>query len=182
MEIEEKSKRLYILAGVLLIIALAVAVNFMRNNLNQKINYNSDNVVADLLKSATVTYDRAIYYTLEDIIVNYIYSFDPESFYLEDQIGYEEYYEVLDETYRSKLGKAKYMETAKNFLKCVARINSSDMDSMTEYVTSNIIRTIYDLGEDKYLCLVGIENGTKFGYIGIKLDTANTTYNIFYLE
>lgn len=182
MEIEEKSKRLYILAGVLLIFALAVAVNFMRNNLNQKINYNSDDVVADLLKSATVTYDRAIYYTLEDIIVNYIYSFDPESFYLEDQIGYEEYYEVLDETYRSKLGKAKYMETAKNFFESVRYTNSSSMDSITMTITTDIIRKIYDLGNNQYLCLVGVENGTKFGYIGIKLDTYNTTYNIFYLE
>lgn len=181
METEDKNKKLYIIAGILLIIAFVIATNFIKNNLNSKIDYNSDNVVADLMKSATITYDRKTYYELEGIITKYISSYNKEVL-AEDQLSYEEYYDVLEEEYKSKLSKAKYKEVAQIFFKSVEYTNSSSMDSMTTIVTTNIIRSIYDLGDNRYLCMVGISNNTKVGYIGIELVPSNNTYSIFYLE
>lgn len=181
MEEIDKNKKLYILLGLLLIVIFIVATNLIKKNLNAEIDYNSDNVVADLLKSATITYDREVYYIMEDIITNYIYSYDP--FDIESvNSSYEDYYDVLEETYKSKLGKNKYKEVAQEFFKNVEVENTSAMDSHTNYITTNVIRRIYDLGNDSYLCLVGLLNSEENGYIGITINPTKNTYEIFYLE
>lgn len=181
MEELDKNKKLYILLGVLLITCFVILTNLIKNNLNSKIDYNSDDVVADLLKSATITYDREVYYIMEDIIVGYISSYDLDST-VGGEISYEEYYDVLDKTYKSKLSKSKYKEVAQNFFKSVEYTGDTGMDVSTEYITTNIIRAIYDLGDNRYLCTVGLQIPNSYGYIGISIDASNNSYEIFYLE
>lgn len=181
MDNVDKNKKLYILLGLLLIIVFVIVTNLIKNNFNSKIDYNSDDVVADLLKSATITYDREVYYIMEDIITKYIISYDDVNFG-EEQANYEEYYDVLEKTYKNKLGKSKYKELAKEFFKNVEIENESGMGLHTDYITTNVIRKVYDLGNDDYLCAVGLPNATGYGYIGISLNTSDNSYEIFYLE
>lgn len=177
----DKNKKLYILLGLLLIIVFAIVTNLIRNNLNAKIDYSSDNVVADLLKSATITYDRETYYIMEDIITNYISSYSNVD--LDDeQVSYEEYYDILEKTYKNKLGKSKYKSVATEFFKNVEYTDEFGMDIHTDYITTNVIRAIYDLGDNKYLCAVGLISNIEYGYIGISLNTSKNSYEIFYLE
>lgn len=181
MEEIDKNKKLYILLGVLLIIVFLIITNLIKNNLNAKVDYNSDDVVADLLKSATITYDRETYYILESIIVDYINSGDT-NYDIENGKNYEAYYDVLNETYKSKLGKSKYKAVAEQFFKKFEYVESGAMDSQTLCITTNIIRSIYDLGDDRYLCILAYANDSEVGYIGISLNSATNTYEIFYLE
>lgn len=181
MEELDKNKRLYILLGILLIIVFVILTNLIKSNVNSKIDYNSDDVVADLLKSATLTYDREVYFIMEDIITKYISSYDLDS-YVEEQANYEDYYAVLEKTYKSKLGKNKYTEIAQNFFKNVEYSSITGLDSRTRYITTNIIRAIYDLGDNRYLCAVGLVLGKQYGYIGISLNKSKNTYEIFYLQ
>lgn len=180
MENIEKDKKLYILLGLLLIIVFAIVISLIRNNINSKVDYNSDSVVADLLKSATITYDREVYFVMENIITKYISSYEADS--ISGVANYEEYYNVLDDVYKSKLGKKKYKEVAQNFFKSVEYVDNTTMDRHTTHITTNIIRNIYDLGSNKYLCAVGLISSTEYGYIGISVNPSKNSYEIFYLE
>ena len=59
---------------------------------------------------------------------------------------------------------------------------SDGMDPTTVYVSKNIIRSIYDLGEDRYVCKLSVYGKEDYGYIGIKLNPSKKSYEIFYLE
>lgn len=181
MEELDKNKKLYILLGLLLIICFVILTSLIKSNLNSKIDYNSDDVVADLLKSATITYDREVYYIMEDIIVKYISSYNLD-YALGGENSYEDYYEVLEKNYKSKLGKSKYKEVAQNFFKSVEYTGDTGMDVSAEYITTNIIRAIYDLGDNRYLCKIGLLVPNSYGYIGISINTSDNSYEIFYIE
>lgn len=181
MEELDKNKKLYILLGLLLIIVFVILTNLIKSNLNSKIDYNSDDVVADLLKSATLTYDRKVYSIMEDIIARYISSYNLDS-NVSEEISYEDYYDVLEKTYKSKLSKDKYKEVVQNFFKSVEYVSDTGMDVSTRHITTNVIRRIYDLGDNRYLCIVGLLAGNEYGYIGISINDSQHTYEIFYLQ
>lgn len=181
MENVDKNKKLYILLGVLLIIVFAIITNLIRANLNSTFNYNKISSAQELAQGAAITYDRETYYVLDSIITKFISSYAPND-NSSDSVKYNDYFTVLDESYKKWLGKKKYSEVAENFLKRFAYVSDGAMDSNEVVISTNVIRGIYDMGNSKYMCVVGIPNSSDYGYIGIKLDSYDKTYEIFYLE
>lgn len=186
MEDINNNKKLYILLGVLLIIVFVIIINLIKSNLDMTIDYNSVKSGSDLIESANITYDRETYFILEGILDKFISSYNmeiendvPDS---ENAITYEDYYDVLSKSYRSRLSKNKYKEIAKNFLERFVYLDESGMDSMQMVISTNVIRGIYKLGDNKYICAVGLNSATSYGYIGISVNPFKNTYEIFYLE
>lgn len=181
MEDVDKNKKLYILSGILLIVALAIATNFIRKNLGSDV-YNTDiKNRQDLLNPTSITYDREIYYTIDNILTEFVSSYSIDDS-LKASASYEEYYDVLSKSYKDKLGKKQYKEKAETFFKRLEYTTGSEMDKRDIIVSRNIIRSIFDIGDDMYVCSVGIINKNDIGYIGIKLNKMKNTYEIFYLD
>ena len=181
MENVDKNKKLYILLGVLLIIVFVIITNLIKSNLNSTYDYGKISSGQDLMQNAAITYDRETYYVLDGIITKFVASYS-SSDNSSDSVKYSDYFTVLDESYRNWLGKKKFDEVAEKFLKKFTYISEGDMDSNEAVVTTNIIRGIYDMGDSRYICVVGILNSSDYGYIGIKLNSYDKTYEIFYLE
>ena len=179
----DSDKKMYLLLGVLLLIIFFIGTNILRNKRNQVIDYDNINGGQNLLNSATVTYDREVYYILDDIIGKYIQSYE-FSETIEGETSYKDYYEVLSKSYQYKLGKKKYIDIADKFLSKFLIISQGTMENQRNLVSFNVIRSIYqyDLKNDMYVCLVGVKDSANYGYIGIKLNRQNNTYEIFYIE
>ena len=180
MEDGINSKKMYIILGVVLIVIFALGTRLIKFNNESIINYNKIKSGQDLISSATLTYERSIYYTLEDIITNFISSYNIRNFD-SNVSSYEEYYEVLNDSYKYRLGKEQYLKLSQSFFKHFEFL-SDGMDPTTVYVSQNIIRSIYDLGEDRYVCKLSVYGKEDYGYIGIKLNPSKKSYEIFYLE
>lgn len=179
-EINE-NKMLYLLLGILLLVIFFVGTSILKSKRGQVIDYSEIKSAQELLDFADVTYDRETYYILDNIIDNYICSYAFENT-IEGNVGYKDYYDVLNSSYRYDLSKNDYVSKAEKFLKRFLVTSQGNMEKQCNLVTRNVIRKIYKLDNDMYLCTVGLKDNTDYGYIGIKLDKINKTYEIFYLE
>ncbi|MBR5228133.1 MAG: hypothetical protein IKV94_05820 [Clostridia bacterium] len=174
-----KNKKLYLIMGCIVIVFLIILTNLIRSDNEAIIDYGDVESVSDILVNATLDTDRETYYTLDAIISKFVSSYSVNE---ENDEGYEEYYNVLHKSYRDELGKSKYKEIAKNFFDKLTITQETGMSTLSYVQSERILRQIYAIDTNTYLCVVGAENSSKVGYIGIKLNNETNTYSIFYLE
>lgn len=177
---------------VLLISTLLLLLLFFGNMLLKSLR-NSDDIMdykavnIDELKSKSkIISDRKTYYTLEGIVNKYIMSYIPSSD--QEQLNetpehtYEEYYDALTEGYESYLKKDDYLTLAKTFLNKFYVISEGEMEGITYMDTDNVLKEIYEVDTDSYLCHLSCTKNNKDAYIGLKLETSKKQFSIFYLE
>ena len=172
-----------------IILVLFIIINYLINNL-EKPEYDYESLsVSKLMYQGEEIKDRKIYYTLESIIVKYLSSYygtdsKGNEIYLEEEpeYNYQEYYEAMTDEYKNYLGKEGYLETAEEFLNKFYIQGDSEIEGHNYMYTYNIIKEIYKIKQDTYICEVHCDINNKYGYIGIVLNTDAQEFRIFILE
>lgn len=162
-----------LLFTLILVLIVLLLLNFLFNNNRDDGIWNYKEIVtgAQLIYSGTEVTDREIYYTLENIIKDYINSYVTDS----EELSYKDYYKYLTENYKKHLNKKEYYEVAQTFLNKFL-VNTGSMN------TNQILKHVYELENNVYLCEL-VSNTTKqTAYIAIQLNTSQLIYNIVYVE
>ena len=174
--LNKKQKIIFLATALVALILLSsILSRILNSDESKKVNYGSD-TGETLITSSSISTNRIIYYELQDIVEKYINSYTVESEY-----SYDDYYSSLSDEYKSYLSKNKYKDLAENFLKkfdC-----TDDVDSSTRVCTDTILKSVYRYDTDKYICMLNSKSG-QVAYIGILLNsTAKEKYaEIFYIE
>lgn len=173
---------------VLVVIIMSVLVNL--NDDEIKVEYENFNVENAIKESITTT-NRQIYVDLNEIISNYLASYNMEIKAADENVDFskikytrEEYYRVLSDEYKKVLSKKDYMDVSNKF--CMKFISASKYGEYVE-VKNSIINCIYVLpskkyGEDMYICKLNTISKNDTAYIGINLNQYQKIYSIFYIE
>lgn len=185
MEGKRVDTKLLLFTLVLVLITLLLLNYFLKGNNKDEIwNYEEITTAAELIYLGEEINDREIYYTLESIVQQYLnsyvntYSEDVEN----DKITYVDYYDNLVQDYKEYLSKSEYEELAKKFLNKFYVNAESEYETMNYMDTERIIKSVYDFGNNVYLCELKGSFTKKEGYIAIGLNTAENIFNIIYIE
>lgn len=170
-------KKLYILMGALLIIVFIILRSLILSDRNQLLDYSAIESGEDVIKNHKLTFDREIYYTLDGILEKFINAYSD----IGSTRSYKDYYKTLNSEYKKELSKSEFIEECDKFFSVLKISTDSVMEDVAVYQTENIIRTIYDLDDDMYVCVVGLTSSNEYAYIGIKLNTTQKTFEIFYI-
>lgn len=165
-----------IILGVCFLLFLWLATSIIQMVTNQNhIDYPKAD--ADyFLEQGTEVLDREIYWTLNDIISQYIHSYR----FTEGGDGEytpSDYYKALSLSYQSFLGKRKYQTTATTFFKKF-EIDTGEEKNMK---VTQIISSVYQMKENEYFCQLSGTND-QVAYIGILLKPHEEKFEIFYIE
>lgn len=182
---KNEDKKIWLFALVLLVVILGIILGIIRNNANEKIlwyNYEKFSY-ADLFLRAKKVEDREVYWTINDIIADFVSSYvKPGETYNDASTmpaTYEDYYNVLYENYRDHLGKKGYLEVSKTFLEKFVIRNDIEAASIKSY---DIIDSIYLVEENIYLCNLSCDTNNTKAYIVLKLNSDEKTFEIMYME
>lgn len=161
------------------LVLIVIVFYFLKDITSERegIDYKNTEVI-DLLTSSYEINERDVYWNLDKIISEFIYSYKSE---FNDQINdLEYYYGALDPNYKKFLRKKKYIEISNNLITKVLGENKD----MFATLSSDFITSVYRLDEydNAYLCKLKTVNSTEEAYIGIVLDTEHKKYNIFYIN
>lgn len=174
----EKDQKLKLVVLILVLILLLVLVNILKNiKYQDKIwNYSKINSALEVINEGKPISDRKLYYELENIIIRFIVSntgteATKKNYGVEYDTTYEDYYSILTDSYKRHLSKQEYNELVKSILD---KFNAASMD------LNGILQMIIMYEDNKYLCL--LSNKQQFAYFGVKLNSNNNSYEIFYLE
>lgn len=175
---------LKIVALILILIVMFIVISiFKSDNKNYNLLEYSDNLnIKEVITTLTISEDREVYYVLEGIIQKFMISSSDaisESYdYDADMV--EDYYSVLTSEYKKYLKKDEYLKLVSNFLDKFTTVSKSSIEELHYLETKNIIKNIYCLNEESYICELVYDE--KYSYIGIVLDEKTFTYNIFYIQ
>ena len=181
MEEKNNNIKLYLIMFLLILICLLIFNYFLRktNDADNIWNYSNIDTVSTILYKGTKTTNREIYYTLNEIVTNYI-----EAYLVTDEnSSWQNYYEVLSDEYNNYLNRKEYNVLAEDFLKKFY-VYSEDIEiEANEYMdVQEIITKIYEFEGNKYICVLESSITGNVGYIGIQLNEKKEIYSIFYLE
>lgn len=184
--ITPKQRLLLLLTMLILII---VFFSFLRNifSKQEKIDYKNVDY-SSFIVDATETSDRNLYWTLNDILLPFLQSYqtvekmDTSEFieYKYSGLSLEKYYKALDRDYKKYLSKKDFISKSKDLMSKV--FDSNDNGFVTK--TENIIKCIYKLNNysNAYLCEINTINSNESAYIGIALDSESERFSIFYIQ
>lgn len=174
--------------SIIILIMFIIGTKLFEYFRNQKdsIDYKSANIDT-FLNDAEESYDRQVYWNLNDIISKFVLSYQTVE-KLDDSLlveyrytGYslDEYYKALDTNYQKYLGKSGYIKLAKQMLSKFATKNENGIVISTD----KIIEKMYKVNDENvYICKLNAVENSKSSYIVIKLDTEKKNYSILYLE
>lgn len=174
----QNKKKLYLIIGILVILILLVLRSLITSQNNAIIDYNDIDTGSKLIVDAELTKEREIYYIAQDIISKLIGAYADEV----DDNDIMDYYYTLNKSYRNKISRNEYLKLVKQLFSKLTVTDSSGMGDYDIIQSVDCIRSIYKLQKDTYLCVLGISQNMQRGFIGLKLDTDNNLYEIFYLE
>lgn len=187
----DKNKQIII--GLVIVMAiLAMLTGIMKGWLVQdaKWDYKKINSAKDLISKGEISYERRIYWQLDEILKQYIYSYMYDQDTDTKEIAkapYKDYYKALTSDYSKYLSVSEYNKKAKIFLENMVIESDSPkgMYSPLPYKIANI----YKYSGDVYLCEIEVkyagENNIqkqRTMYMGIKLFERESKFNICYLE
>lgn len=177
IDINRTTTKQRLILAICLLLILIFFLNLLVNlNKEKTIDYPKTNIDS-LLATALETNDRKTYWTLNNIIVDYILSYKNSE--NSDNVSYVDYYNCLFGEYADFLGKNGYKKKAEEFLNKFV-IASSQEGSMK---TNDLIDTCYqDMNNGYYICKLNTAKEGEYAYIGIILNENQLTYSIFYLE
>lgn len=179
MEGKRVDSKLLLFTLVLVLIALLLLNNFLEGNRKDEVwNYAKITSATDVMYLGKRVTDRNIYYTLENIVNQYLNSYiNTEDD--QDKIMYEDYYNYLTDYYKKHLNKKEYKQVAENFLnKFYININS-DYEAMYTY---QLIKDIYAFDNNVYLCKLVSKRNNEIGYMAFRVNEAELAFNIVYIE
>lgn len=173
---ELSTKQKFILCCILLLLLILISNVISGLGDSKAIDYKNATSLTFLISSVEEN-DRNTYWILNDIITDYIISYQ-----YDNSIGmsYKDYYDALTPEYKKYLGSGKYNSLSKRFLEKF-KVTSSTEETMK---TFDVIDTVYkDLNDqNRYICKLKTSKEDTEAYIGIILNVKNNTYNIFYIE
>lgn len=175
MERKKVNSKLLLITLTLVLIALFLLNYFFSEKRAEGFwdynNLESANIIRHLGNKVT---DREIYYTLEEIVNQYLDSYIEKD---EEKMNYMDYYNSLTDSYKKYLGRKKYKEAAENLLnKFYININS-DYISMYK---NKVLKKAYAFDNNIYLCELSRNN--EEAYIAFQLDEGQTAFKIAYVE
>jgi hypothetical protein len=172
-----------IIGLLVIIVVLILATNLIRSiNSTNKNGISYKNTSAEqLISKSTRNYDRVIFYELEEIAAKFVgsYKVSPDASQDEkkDFVSYDKYSNALDTEYKNYLGLG-YNKKAEEFLKNFV-VNTQEAPQMD---TVDIVKEVYTINTNKYLCVMKSDNSDKKLYLGITLIPETNNWNIFYIE
>lgn len=176
----QKQKNIFLIIVVIILILLTWIFRIFNTNRKLKSgavikNYNEIKDGTYFTTQSSPTYDRKLYWNLNDIINGFI---DASNYKNSDKsFSTDNYYDALTSEYKAFLGDRKYLDVTEKFLKKFEISNSQEK----RYKMYDIIDQIYIFKDDMYICQL---KGTKdqAAYIGIRLNESNKTFEIFYID
>ena len=174
---KDKDKKLYLLMGILVIVILFVLRSLITSQNYAIVDYDEIISGMTIVSKGTITKDREVYYIVEDILTNMHNAYSSS-----DKNEIEKYYEVLNKSYKNKISISKFLELIDGFFNNMVDIIIDTDGELEVAETKNVIRSIYMIDTDTYICIIGSQTSQTFGYIGLTLNTYNSTFEIFYLE
>lgn len=179
MEGKRVDSKLTLFTLVLVLIALLLLNYLLSNSRDNGIwDYDKITSLKDIMYQGEKVTDRETYYVLETIIYDYLDSYIVDSSD-KDNITYEDYYNFLTENYRKHLNKKGYKEVAGEFLNKFYINMDSDYEAMYKY---QLLKEIYLLDENVYVCKLQSKRNNETAYIALRVDKAQMTFNIVYIE
>ena len=171
------NQRLILLLTMLVAI---VVIFFGLRSINKKvegIDYKNTDLI-DLIINSQITNDREVYWNLNEIICNFINSYQSKYNKKVNDLNY--YYKALDPNYKKFISKKKYLELSNTLITKVIGEDQDVLSTLPEPVITEVrVLNNYD---NAYLCKLSTKNEGEDTYIGIVLDKENTKYNIFYIN
>lgn len=181
---KKEDRKIWLFALLLIVSTLFILLTIIKQSRDKNNiwkSYDEFNY-ADVFLNATLVNDRTIYWSLEDIISDFVSSYTIEEVYnseTESSITYEDYYNALSENYRKFLGKERYLEVSSSFLKKFMIENEYEGASME---SSGLIDSVYSVEENVYLCNLTSKIKESSGYIVIGLNPEEKSFSIMYME
>lgn len=187
MEEKRIDSKLILFTLVLVLITLLLLNHFLEGKSSDEIwDYDNITTAEDIINLGERVEDRDTYYILEEIVTNYLYSYN--QLYNENtdteqaSLSYEDYYKYLNPLYKKHLNKSEYNEVAKKFLEKFCVYSESEVEISDYMDVYKVIRNIYSFDGDVYLCECRSDFINKTGYFAVKLQTRDNSYNIMYIE
>lgn len=185
MEGKRVDTKLMLFTLVLILIALLL-LNWLLGN--RKVegmwNYEEIETAANLIYQGERVEDREIYYTLENIIKQYLNSY--KDTYTEDvnevKMSYTEYYDYLTKNYKDYLSQSEYNKVAEKFLDKFYAEAESEYEKMEFMDVEQILKEVYSFENGVYICRLESTYTGNEGYIAIALNTNKNAYNFVYIE
>ena len=183
---ERFSTKENILIFSFVLILLIIGVNLLKRfDPFKEIEYN-EITVEDIINGSIIEYDRDIYWTLNEILLQFLSSNDSGNSPLGEgkvhntyyKYEMKEYYNILTEDYKNYLGKVKYLKTANDVIKKYKN-NYENLNVASNKVPIRKIYKYQKIEGDYFLIQLNTSIET---YVGIKLNKELSTYSIFYLE
>lgn len=172
------SKLLLFTLVLVLIVLLLLNWLFDKNRVDDVWNYKKITTASEMIYLGQEVTDREMYYTLENIVNQYINSYI-NKYNDEEKIMYSDYYNYLSESYKKHLSKREYLEVAEKFLKKFYISIDSSYETMD---TAQILKGVYEFENDVYLCELIANRSGETAYIALRVNTANNIFNIVYIE
>lgn len=178
MERKKVDSRLLLFTLVLvLIVLLLLNYVFNKNRTDGVWNYKKIKTATDVIYLGQRVTDRETFYTLEQIVKQYLNSYINK--YDEDKVMYEDYYNYLTESYKNYLSKREYIKIADKFMKKFYININSDYENME---TNKILKNVYEFENNVYLCELKSNRSNETGYVAFQVNAPQLAFNIVYIE
>lgn len=179
---EKLTKQQKIVGLLVILVLLILATNFIRSTQNNGSGINYNNATGEeLLKKSTRNYDRVIFAELEDIVTQFVGSYivppDSSEEQRKDFVSYEKYSNALEAGYKKYLG-LNYKKQAESFLDNFV----ANAEEAPQMHTMQILREVYTVSDNEYLCILSNGYEGKKSYLGIILVPSTNNWEIFYIE
>lgn len=180
-------QRLVLLVTILVLVI--VVFSFTKKFFSKKEGIDYKNVdYSNFIVDSSETSDRNLYWTLNDILVPFLQSYQTvEKMDTSEFIEYkytgrslEDYYDALDKDYKNYLGKEEFISKSKEMMSKVFEKNDKGFVVKNE----NIIKCIYKLNNyhNAYLCEINTVNTNESAFIGVVLNSETQKFSIFYIQ
>ena len=176
MEGKKVDSKLLLITLILVLICLLLLNTLLKKGRTDEFwNYDEIESASLLMYLGEKVTDREMYYTLENIVNQYLNSYIDNGD--EEKELYDEYYNYLTESYRDYLSKRGYKKVAKNFLDKFYINIDSNYETM---YTHQILKGICKFDNDIYLCQ--LERKNEKSYIAFQLNESQNAFKIVYIE
>jgi len=137
------------------------------NDIEQYITIYSDETGESETDTSKIVKDYSTYYTIESAVKNFIQALVDED--------YAKTYNILSEELKEKYSKKEYLSNIEKFTK------DNFIHDESLYEVDYCLNKVYNLSNFMYLCECNTVNDVSVK-IGLKLDTSNKTYTVFYID
>lgn len=177
MEGQRIDSKLMLFTVVLVLITLLLLNYLFENNSKKGVwDYNTITTAEYLIYSGDKVEDRQLYYNVEQIIKEYIASYEKVD---SNEKTYIDYYKYLSKDYKKILTKKEYKEKAETFFNKFKTTYSSGYQNIDK---NNILKELYKLDNNVFIGKVQSDYSENYGYIAVLLNEKTVQYEIIWIE